>query len=275
MFSSSSTIKKQKLAKKRGVFRSRTAFFSLPKKILKIILPVLVVFAMYQVLFKSSYFQLQEVEVTGSFLHMSQEEAKELSDAPYGKNIFAISLSEIAENLKRFGWVKSARIRRVFPHSLSIHVEEFEAESVLVLSNGKKYFVSPDGVVFKKLSPREEQELQFKKLPLIYGFEEEVLKKFSSFSSRKIKEMAALAKTFQKVDTKFVVKEVHYSPVYGIELKVVSEIYGEKLITVYLGKESGTEVLSRWAQFSSHWGVNDGFFEKIYLHVPGKVFAKK
>lgn len=245
----------------------------------------LILVGLYHFFVQSSYFELREIKVMGSFTHVKRENLLKLAQLPYGQNLFAVNLYRIAQSIKRHPWIKHVRVRRRFPHTLSVHVDEYEPIAILETktspekqkNKGNKkgieyYYMGREGVLFKRLWAHEKRNF-----PLITGFEKEKLKRHPRYYRGKIKEVFRFLSNFQKesLNQEYVLHKIHYSLANGIQGKVSKEKEGgQEMMSLYFGKDNYLEKIRKWKQFVDVMEKDNTWYTNIDLHVDGKIFAR-
>jgi len=100
----------------------------------KMFLFLLVVSALY-FLFHSEIFNINSFSIKGNDL-LSRKEIIEISGAKKGTNIFNVNLEEMEEKIELHPVIKDAEVKRVFPNSLSIEVQEHKPSAVIATQGG-------------------------------------------------------------------------------------------------------------------------------------------
>jgi len=112
------------------------------------------------------YFRIHEIEISGCRT-VNPEELRKFADISYEMNMLSLEPKRIQSSLLKHPWVKSARVKRVWPDGLMISVQEHRPQALVVLEDGKKFsYVSSSGVIFSTLD--KGQELDF---PVITGLD--------------------------------------------------------------------------------------------------------
>lgn len=96
-----------------------------------IALALIVVLAVgFAVLYNSSAFTIARVEVSG-VEHLTSEEMSQLAGVPAASTLLRVDTAQIERRLCQNAWVKSARVVRSFPSTLSIQVTERSIAAVV------------------------------------------------------------------------------------------------------------------------------------------------
>lgn len=89
--------------------------------------------------------QVSMVTVEGTE-RASEVSVRHLADIRHGERLLSLDLDRIVASVKRHPWVAEARIKRSFPNTVRIQVEEHKP--VLLLAHRGLFFVADDGEVF-------------------------------------------------------------------------------------------------------------------------------
>lgn len=105
----------------------------------------LIVLLIY-LLFYSPYFSIKNIDLIGDYNQSSVEYIQSLN----GRNIFRFGSSKIKKDIKeKLPIVKDVKVVVGFPNTLKIFLKERDSELIWE-SQGEKYLVDKDGVVFAK-----------------------------------------------------------------------------------------------------------------------------
>ncbi len=75
-------------------------------------------------LYRPGAFVIDQLKLTGQFTYLTPEAVQSvIHKEPLG-NFFSIELSQIKQRIEDMAWVKSADVRREWPHTLSVRVRE-------------------------------------------------------------------------------------------------------------------------------------------------------
>lgn len=160
----------------------------------------------------SGFFLVDSVRVVNQN-RVSEEDVLARSDVRLGTSIFSLDLEMIGRKIAENPWVARARVDRVFPREVIIHVEEHEPRAIIHV--GYLYYVDASGEIFKILEPEDSLEY-----PLITGLERQQLLDKPQETKELVLEALALVaeletrQTFNLED----VSEVHIDPVDGFAL---------------------------------------------------------
>ncbi len=187
---------------------------------------------MAKLLFDSKYFKVNEVRVENAS-RVAEEEIAALSDVRLGHNIFELDLTRIGRKIEENPWVRRAEVRRLFPRTVVIKVEERHPKAVINLDY--LYYVDGDGEIFKVLEVND--SLDF---PVITGLERKDLLERPDEAQARLREMVELVgelagrRIFGLED----VSEIHldqtgeivlYTCAGGVPVRMGDGSYGAKL----------------------------------------------
>jgi len=127
----------------------------------KMFLFLLMVSALY-FLFHSEIFNIDSFSVKGNDL-LSREEIIETAGAKKGTNIFNVNLREMEEKIELHPVIKNAEVKRVFPNSLSIEVQEHKPSAVIA-ARGGFMLLDKEGYLIEKV-----EKISHIDLPVITG----------------------------------------------------------------------------------------------------------
>lgn len=187
---------------------------------------------MAKLLFDSRYFKVNEVRVE-SASRVVEEEIAALSDVRLGHNIFELDLPRIGRKIEENPWIKTAEVRRLFPRTVVIKVEERSPKAVINLDY--LYYVDGDGEIFKVLEAND--SLDF---PVITGLERKDLLEKPEQAQSRLREMVGLVGelTGRRIFGLGDVSEIHldqtgeivlYTCAGGVPVRMGDGNYGAKL----------------------------------------------
>ena len=120
-------------------------------------------FFIVQLLMASDLFKIDRVAVEGQ-QRLNSQQVVDLSDIQIGTNTFSLDLGLIGRKIEENSWVKQARVQRIFPRQVVIHI--LERRPVAIVNLGYLYYLDEEGEIFKVLDAKD--KLDF---PMITGFE--------------------------------------------------------------------------------------------------------
>ncbi|MBI4223824.1 MAG: FtsQ-type POTRA domain-containing protein [Deltaproteobacteria bacterium] len=110
----------------------------------------------------ASTFALRQIEVVGRLEKVTMQEIVEAAGLHAGVNLFSLNLQGVEAKTLRLPWIRSVSIRRQVPATLWIHVTEQKPKALLL--DDQLFFVSEEGLVFKRLEGETNRDL-----PVITG----------------------------------------------------------------------------------------------------------
>lgn len=93
----------------------------------------------------SQQFQITRVNIKGDLMYLQRADLKKAVVEKMNGNFFQINLDEIRMNVKKLAWVADVEIRRVWPDSLVVSVNERKAVAVWELGG----FIDETGHLYK------------------------------------------------------------------------------------------------------------------------------
>ena len=92
------------------------------------------------VFLKSDFFSLRNIEIENNNI-LTKSDIKQLSKIKSGKNIFMYDLKKIESNIKQSAYIEDVSVKRKFPKSLIIRIEEKKILCVLKDKNKNYYYL--------------------------------------------------------------------------------------------------------------------------------------
>lgn len=228
-------------------------------------LTVLVCFEMYGIIGKTTFLRLERVDVTG-IKKLTRDEILSAASVKIGDDLLGIRLSRMGEQLTKNPWVASVRVRRNFPHSLSIDV--LERQPVGVVSMGYLYYLDSRGEIFKPL--QEGDSLDF---PVITGLAEEDLLRDPAGAKETLNGVLALLEHLKKERSGISladISELHYDKGFGYTLFTIN-----KGLPIRLGMDGFSDKLDRLAKVYSLLQPQIPAIEYIDLDYSDRIVVKK
>lgn len=211
----------------------------------------------------SGFFNVDSVRVLNQN-RVSEEDVLARSDVRKGSSIFSLDLEMIGGKIAENPWIAKARVERVFPREVIIHVEEHQPRAIVHV--GYLYYVDAAGEVFKILEPEDSLAL-----PLITGLErQQLLEKPQESRKLLLEAMELIAElesrqTFNLED----VSEIHIDPVDGFTLYTY-----RSGIPVLMGFGSFAGKLDRLEQIYADLEPRLSVLKYIDLNVMERVIVK-
>jgi len=137
--------KKKKKKKFRKLFISTSAFFAAA---------VLVVFCLYHVYFKTPYFDLVQVDVSGNVTY-NEEYVLQQAKINMGSKIFEIDRAKVKENIENEVYIESAKVLYELPNRIYIEIKERE-EKYQIMYNNEFIVTDKFGIVLRTGTEKNE-----------------------------------------------------------------------------------------------------------------------
>jgi len=142
---------KRKIRRKRDLKIIKTSLFH--SIILIIIVPLLIITAAgYKYIQNLDYFKIQHINISGHKKY-GLEKIVSLSKIQGGTSIFSADLRKISQNLESNSWIYKSVVKRKFPNTIEIAIEEYDPIAIVKLDN--YYLIDNNGTLFKKASKNE------------------------------------------------------------------------------------------------------------------------
>lgn len=238
----------------------------------------------YKFLFYAPQFDLQEVEFSGNFNHLTHKQLVQLADIPFGENLLSMNLKQLRIRLQKDPWAHNILIRRIFPNKLAIVIDEYEPVALLEVNvdpgtdkNQKdvnRYYVNDRGRVFDAVESGEEINL-----PLITGFTKTYLKKYPLYYGPQLLAAMEFLKTFlaDSANQQFTVTRLHYDEFSGYTVHLAKRVPPDETeisMTVFFGLNRRDEQLASWHLLVDRMQDSQTWFKVVDLHIEGKIFAQ-
>jgi len=99
-------------------------------RIFAVLLPVtLAIVLLVDLLGDDNRFQIESVEYQGKFSFVNKEQVNEVALGSMKGNFFTVNLELMKEKLELIDWVKTARLGKKWPNTVSISIEEYEPKA--------------------------------------------------------------------------------------------------------------------------------------------------
>lgn len=226
---------------------------------------ILVAYELYGFLGRTTFLRLDRIEVAG-LKRLKREEILAAASVKIGDDLLSLRLSRMGEQLAKNPWIESVRVRRSFPHSLSISV--VEREPVGVVSMGYLYYLDAKGEIFKPL-----QEGDSLDLPVITGLNEEDILRDPTGSRETLKTMLALIDQLRRNRSGITIadiSELHYDKGFGYTLFTMN-----RGLPIRLGMDSFNEKLERLSRIYNELQPQITALEYIDLDYSDRIVVKK
>jgi cell division protein FtsQ len=97
----------------------------------------------------SCEFHVREVLVSGNY-HLDQKDVIEAAGIGKGDSLFDVPLTQIEERLKKNAWIKSTALRKQYPGTVVIRIDEAVPKALLSV-NKKLYLLAEDGKILERI----------------------------------------------------------------------------------------------------------------------------
>jgi len=241
------------------------------KKIVRVVAVLVVLslvgvvsFEMYGFLHRTTFLRLENIEVKG-LKRIPREEILGQAAVKVGDDMLGMRLRRMGEQVGKNPWVAAVKVRRAFPHTLLIDLQE--REPVAVVSMGYLYYLDSRGDIFKPLN--EGDSLDY---PVVTGFAEDELSRDPAGSKAALKGVLKLIGDM-KGQTGFTladVSEVHYDKGFGYTLFTV-----QGGVPIRLGNSGFAEKLERFAKVYQQLQGQMPHLEYVDLDYSDKIVVKK
>lgn len=115
-------------------------------------------------LFRSNHwFAITQIVAEGEFKHLTPLQAISLLPVRKGDNLLLADLDRAVQSLYRHPWIKEARLRREYPHTLVVSV--LEENPVAILSGPQYTYINRDGRPFKEVEKGDNMDFPLLVLP--------------------------------------------------------------------------------------------------------------
>ena len=221
-------------------------------------------YELYRLLGRTTFLRLERIEVT-SLKRLNRQEVVSLAGVKEGDAMLGISLQGIGEQIAKNPWVDQVKVRRYFPHTLTLEVAE--REPVAVVNMGYLYYLDGKGDLFKPLT--EGDRLDY---PVLTGISEEDIAKDPSGSKAAFKAtLDLMAQLKSRADFKLDdISEIHFDKGYGFTLFTATGG-----VPVKLGNGGFSEKLNRLARIYKDLQPQMLALEYIDLDYGDKIIVKK
>ena len=124
-------------------------------------------------LYHPQKFRIEQIEVRGQFRHVNAEQVRDIVEETLRGNYFSVSLEEVESAVGEMAWIFSAAVRRQWPSTLVVEVEEVQP----IAEWGENQWLNASGDLVRR-------EPWDHKLPMLFGPEsmkESVWQKFQKW----------------------------------------------------------------------------------------------
>jgi cell division septal protein FtsQ len=225
----------------------------------------LVCYEIYGFIGKTTFLRLERIEVSGEE-KLTREEILSAAAVKIGDDLLGLKLPRMGEQLTKNPWIASVKIRRNFPHALSIDV--VERQPIGIVSMGYLYYLDSKGDIFKPL--QEGDKLDF---PVITGLAEDDLLRDPAGAKETVKGMLVLLEQLKKerAGIKLAdISELHYDKGFGYTIFTINNG-----LPIRLGMDGFNDKLDRLSKIYSDLQVQMPTLEYIDLDYSDRIVVKK
>ena len=205
------------------------------------------------------YFALTEV-VVRDVRRLTPDEVRRAAGIEPGMSVWDVDARAAETRLRRYEWVRSARVRRELPHRVTIHVREERPAAIVVTDKREEYYVSARGHIFARLRRGDARDL-----PSITGVPGPDVGRADPAGSRALRRALVLVRRANGI----VVSEVHVDRTRGLTLMPVSPA-----IPIELGWNGFDEKLRRVARVIALWAGREAEIAGVSLLFDDEVIVR-
>jgi len=218
----------------------------------------------YRVLSRVILFKLDTIEVTHN-RRIDRREIIALANVRSGDDLIKLNPRKIGEQLETNPWIEAVRVKRFFPHTLTIEVAE--REPVAIINIGHLAYLDMKGAVFKPLNDGD--SLNY---PIITGISEDDVTRDPTATGKTLRETVTLIALLKQGELFRLddVSELHYDKGFGFTLFTV-----QGGIPIRLGADGYPEKLARLARIFKELQPLMATLEYIDLNYTDKIIVKK
>ncbi len=228
-------------------------------------LVTLVCYEFYGFIGKTTFLRLDQITVTGNS-KLTREEILSAASVRLGDDLLSLRISRMGEQLAKNPWIAGVRIRRNFPHTLSIEISE--RQPVGIVSMSYLYYLDSSGEIFKPL--QEGDRLDF---PVITGLTEDDAQRDPAGTKETLKGILALLKELdsgRKGIKTSDISELHYDKGFGYTLFTIK--HG---LPIRVGMSGFNEKLDRLSRIYHDLQAQILQLEYIDLDYTDRIVIKK
>lgn len=226
---------------------------------------LLVCYEVYGFIGKTTFLRLERIEVSG-LKKLTREEILSAAAVKTGDDLLGLRLSRMGEQLTKNPWIAAVKIRRNFPHALSIEVSE--RQPVAIVSMGYLYYLDSKGDIFKPL--QEGDRLDY---PVITGLAEDDLLRDPAGAKETVQGVLALIEQLQRERAGIKIadiSELHYDKGFGYTIFTIN-----RGLPIRLGMGGFNDKLDRLARIYSDLQGQLPLLEYIDLDYSDRIVVKK
>jgi cell division protein FtsQ len=221
------------------------------------------VFFVTQLLLASDLFRIDQVSVKGN-QRLSDQQVVDLSDVQVGVNTFNLDLNLIGRKIEENPWVQQARVQRIFPRQIGVHIQE--RQPVAIVNLGYLYYLDNQGEIFKVLDAND--KLNF---PIITGFEYEKAQGHDEGYAQRLTQIVSLLSDLRQRELFNLdqISEIHQDVDGGLSLFTF-----DGSVKIKLGQSGYREKLDRLERIYAELQPKLRMLDYIDLNVEEKVIVR-
>jgi cell division protein FtsQ len=136
----------------------------LKKGIIVLLSITLLIIFLFSLKIMAGTFRVKNIMVSGNY-NLDESEVRSAVSVSYGSNLLRLSLDDLNKRLKRKAWIKKVTLRRQFPDTIMVNIEEAVPRALLNLDN-HMFLVDGNGKVLERI---DDNSTPF--LPVIVGID--------------------------------------------------------------------------------------------------------
>lgn len=220
-------------------------------------------FFVAQLLLASDLFRVDDVVVQGSS-RLEKQQVIALSDIEMGVNTFNLDLGLIGRKIEENPWVDDARVQRIFPRQVMIHIKE--RQPVAIVNLGYLYYLDDQGEIFKVLDAADNLDY-----PVVTGFDYAKAQTHNAEYAQQLREVVGLLSDLSQRELFSLdqISEVHFEADGGLSLYTL-----EGGVKIKLGSADYDRKLDRLERIYAELQPKLPLLDYIDLNVEEKVIVR-
>jgi cell division protein FtsQ len=199
-------------------------------------------------------FTFNNIVVSGNN-HLEEEDIKNAVYMREGENLFKLSFDELESRIKRIRWIEKMSIRKQFPHTVMINIEEAVPKALLRFDR-RLFLLASNGKVLEEMG---EQSTSF--LPVVVGIDPE----------KDTGGILEALKLIDALDEKNVLSGKESINIMSKPFGLLVNMDGE---SVKIGHGNYREKLERWKELESEIRKKNIAVDYVDLRFKDKVIVK-
>ena len=184
----------------------------------------------------SSFFDLQDVAVRGTYRTSQTDIKRIIKSNTIGSGVWHANISRIKSEVEDLKYVKTASISRVLPNRVRVVVKE-RIPRALVRIDGRDFWVDDEGLVLSRLSDTEKRPLF-----TMFGWDTRKTNTAIERNKQRVALFSKLRKAWREFDLASHVRAIDLSDLRDPRAIVTDS---GKTVTIYLGEEDFRKGLQR------------------------------